>query len=314
MPILINTTELKVGVYTEDITTTTPAHIKCKHSIRCESNIPQPDVERLVSFEKTAFANILKGKTNGSSCVVLDDVSPYEHEMSVKLSGVEDLTAATVYKQGKNFLRFDDGTYTMRRSSAGTMRTVTITLSNSHMRIDYEPNSWYNQTDWISAIKPYTTFYLPAGSYKLCALNTIAQSKTTCTLQIMNADTDTTLISIQAANTSITDKISETLTLSTGQYVYCYCYLDNSNATNALLEADIAIYKITSDNTFEPYIVPTEYIPNADGVVGGITSIYPTTTLYTKDSGVQIACEYNKDTNKVIEKLSSAIISLGGKI
>ena len=37
-------------------------------------------------------------------------------------------------------------------------------------------------------------------------------------------------------------------------------------------------------------------------------------TLLTDTEGVTIEAEYNKDTNKVIESLVQAIISLGGNV
>lgn len=70
----------------------------------------------------------------------------------------------------------------------------------------------------------------------------------------------------------------------------------------------------TTQTSYEPYIEPTSYTPNADGTVEGVKSIYPNTTLLTDTSGVLVECEYNKDTNKVIENLVNAIISLGGNV
>ena len=57
-----------------------------------------------------------------------------------------------------------------------------------------------------------------------------------------------------------------------------------------------------------------KFTPNADGAVPGITSLSPCMTILTDTEGVIVECEYNRDTNKVIEKLSNAIIALGGTI
>ena len=67
------------------------------------------------------------------------------------------------------------------------------------------------------------------------------------------------------------------------------------------------------DKVFTPYIEPTIYTPNADGTVEGVTSVYPATTLMAGND-ICVLAEYNKDTNKVIENLVSAIISLGGNV
>lgn len=58
----------------------------------------------------------------------------------------------------------------------------------------------------------------------------------------------------------------------------------------------------------------TAYTPNADGTIDGVVSKSPNMTVFTDTDGVTIDCEYNKDTNKVIENLVNAIISLGGNV
>ena len=49
---------------------------------------------------------------------------------------------------------------------------------------------------------------------------------------------------------------------------------------------------------YEPYRGYTGYPVVEDGVVNGVTSIYPTTTLVPDTNGVVINCTYNKDINK----------------
>lgn len=51
---------------------------------------------------------------------------------------------------------------------------------------------------------------------------------------------------------------------------------------------------------------------NADGSVAGLVSVSPNMTLFTDANGVTIECEYNKDINKSIEKIITAVKSLGG--
>lgn len=63
----------------------------------------------------------------------------------------------------------------------------------------------------------------------------------------------------------------------------------------------------TTSTEYEPYITPTEYTPNADGTVEGVTSLYPNTTLMTDTGGVIIDCEYNRDINKAFAALEAAI-------
>ena len=62
---------------------------------------------------------------------------------------------------------------------------------------------------------------------------------------------------------------------------------------------------------FEPYVEPTTYTAENGNVA--VPSLAPTTVLMA-GNGVVASAEYNKDTNKVIESLVNAIISLGGNV
>lgn len=78
------------------------------------------------------------------------------------------------------------------------------------------------------------------------------------------------------------------------------------------------IYPILSiDQAVKGYEAPksvTTHIPSADGTVSGMTSISPNMTILTDTEGVIVECEYNRDTNKVIDKLINAITALGGTV
>lgn len=68
----------------------------------------------------------------------------------------------------------------------------------------------------------------------------------------------------------------------------------------------------TTATEYEPYKMPTEYTPAADGTVSGVKSLYPTTTLMTDTNGAIIEAEYNRDINKAFAELQQAILSMGG--
>ena len=73
---------------------------------------------------------------------------------------------------------------------------------------------------------------------------------------------------------------------------------------NLLIKPQLEIGATATE--YEPYIIPTEYIPAADGTVNGITSLYPNTTLTTDTEGVIINCKYNRDINKAFAALEAA--------
>ena len=62
---------------------------------------------------------------------------------------------------------------------------------------------------------------------------------------------------------------------------------------------------------YEPYKETKEYTPNSDGTVDGVKSLSPCMTLFTDTDGVEIVCEYNRDSNKVLEELLM-LMSQGG--
>lgn len=74
----------------------------------------------------------------------------------------------------------------------------------------------------------------------------------------------------------------------------------------------------SSATEYEPYKEPTTHTPNADGTVHGVTSLYPTTTLIVDTEGTIVDCGYNRDINKAFteleQKLTNAVISLGGNV
>ena len=65
---------------------------------------------------------------------------------------------------------------------------------------------------------------------------------------------------------------------------------------------------------FEKFKELSDYNPSSDGTISGLTSVSPCMTILTDTEGAIVECEYNRDTNKVIEKLTNAIIALGGTV
>ena len=76
-----------------------------------------------------------------------------------------------------------------------------------------------------------------------------------------------------------------------------------STYENQKIAVQLEVGKVASD--YEEY-KGEQYTPNPDGTVDGVTSLYPTTTLFTDTEGVNITAEYNKDTNKVINEISES--------
>jgi hypothetical protein len=67
----------------------------------------------------------------------------------------------------------------------------------------------------------------------------------------------------------------------------------------------------TEATEYETYVAPTEHTADANGIVSGVTSLYPSTTLLTDTEGVTIEAEYNKDINKVVNDIYQKLSALG---
>lgn len=93
---------------------------------------------------------------------------------------------------------------------------------------------------------------------------------------------------------------------SSGFQIFLYSNQPNEALTTECLFENIQVELGQKATDFEPY-KGTEYIPTSDGVVDGVTSLSPNMTLLTDTEGVIVECEYNKDTNKVIKKITDAL-------
>ena len=91
-----------------------------------------------------------------------------------------------------------------------------------------------------------------------------------------------------------------------------------------LVTTPIQIEKGGSSTEYVPFVDPSTitvteettgatYTPNTDGICE-VVSVSPVMTISTDTEGVTVECEYNRDINKVIKKITDAIILLGGSL
>ena len=87
-------------------------------------------------------------------------------------------------------------------------------------------------------------------------------------------------------------------------------FVCGSQSANTSFTYKIMLNEGESALPYELYFAPTEYPILADGTVEGVTSLYPTTTLYADTAGVLINAEYNRDINKAFKALEEKITAL----
>ena len=193
---------------------------------------------------------------------------------------IEDISTVKLYKQGKNWL------------SVGLVRgnfTPTTTDAN-------------NLSNQASVISSYG-FYLKAGTYVVSGIGN------TYNLFINGMITTTKTSDYQVYRGS-----SRKITIPTdGLYNLQFNKITNAEVLDIeTLKVQVEIGETATQ--YEPYIEPVIYDVSTDGIVEGVNSIYPSTTLYTDTPGAIIDTEYNRDINKAFAELQNALISLGGNV
>lgn len=94
--------------------------------------------------------------------------------------------------------------------------------------------------------------------------------------------------------------------------IVLFFYSSGSQEESATAIYDSIQLEVGNEVTrYDPYEGGT-YFPSSNGRVEGVKAVYPTTTIFTNTPGVSIECEYNRDTNKVIEEILNKITALGG--
>lgn len=241
-------------------------------------------------------ANAFKG-TASDTVVQLNDISPLQETIKVKVSGVDDPTKVTVTKCGKSL--FD-------------LSGLDVTLKHLYNAggILFDVRNFRGKTLCYQRTVDFT--------------NTIEDTAIFSTKVVVYAEDKKTILKQHFAGAGLLNKNSNTRISQTYYTVgendcyagFGYQAMFNSTAApqpgSTMTISNGMVEFGTKRTEYEPYAGET-FTPNTDGTLY-IPSQSPVMTLYTDTNGTNIECEYNRDSNKVIEKLTNAIISLGGNI
>lgn len=172
VPILSGIDKVSVGVYAGDLQTTTGAVIRCKKSILCggqqaDTTSPENNARMFDYFEQN-YAPAIKGTVSGAADkIIIDDISPVEHIVPIKLSFSESLAGEKVIVRGENLAMLQQGSlYIESGEEAGRqdrVRTQYIPVIEGHTYyLSSEGNKW-EIFDGIIYDKDYN--YLRNGVY-----------------------------------------------------------------------------------------------------------------------------------------------------
>ena len=212
--------------------------------------------------------------SKSGSAILIDDISPVTHEMSVKISSdtVEDLTAVKVSRCGKNLLPYPYVETTLARNGItftdngdGTITANGTATADTQFRLQ----------DTVIYPDNYNPFKYLIG--KVVGINGSPDGSSKDTYAIQSITTGS------YGNTSFTISNSK-------RYRFAIFIKSGITVSNLVFKPMIYLSGVT--NYDYEFYNRTDYTPNADGTVNGVTSLYPNTTLMTDTEGVIIDCEY----------------------
>ena len=260
--------------------------IECGQNLEAAVNIAK-ETEDTASNIKNEYSNAVKGTLLGAA-VAASDVSPNEHDLSVKVSSKNLIpypySTGSKTNSGITFTVNDDRTITV----SGTAESATnFVFANKNSDITLENGKYYT----LSGAGTAMAYQLPDGTYKYLS-----------------------------ANKSV-------LWSSDYAFVHIYYNIPNGTTLDNVIIPAPQFEVGTSATEYAPY-VDVEGVnvrltdgeneqtatSDAEGNVTGLISASPNMTLTSDTENVIIECEYNRDLMKVIEELTQAIISLGGNI
>lgn len=244
---------------------------------------------------KNTFSNAIKGNVSGK-IVSMDDVSPVEHKMHVELRSKNVLpypyeAGSNVVSSGLTFTSQSDGGVKANGTSTGKAYYGLATFNEGTLPV----GKYSIRAEPTNAVRVLVESYRSGSWYKTLlqgdGVIDVDWNEYTSIKVLLYVYTGSTL-----SNVTIYPMMNKgTVALSYSKYVS---------------EGTLVTTKILGNNP--PQDETTVSMKVAE--VKEISSIAPNMTISTDNDGVIVEAQYNKDANKVIEKLTQAIISLGGNV
>lgn len=294
---MVKMTTLTMGGVTHEIV---------DEAARSEIGTLKDDVKSLQSKDKEILERLDTATNVGSAItktvsgevVSVEDVSPVEHEMSVKVNCPEgvDPSTVTLSRCGKNFWQSKGMTYP---------RTV------SGVTIDYDPNTQIYTFNGTST-SPGDLYTMPNNTYimrinkgetwtlKVEVISGNVDGGTTSSGKIsplVNTSDYTNTIHANTESLYLTKTYTESADITK---MYFYVYSVGTVFNNFKIR--VQFEQNNKPTEFEKHKDLSNYNPSSNGIVEGVTSLSPTMTLLTDTEDVTVECKYNVDTKAYIDQ------------
>ena len=233
----------------------------------------------------TDVANAIKNTVSGNP-IVIDDASPIEHTLDVKVSANE-----TVYVRGKNLIPFNNKSYNNGKYVAGQ----TYTISGVSFTVNDNGSVYVVGT----ATNGSAMFVLSNNPTLEAGRHTVTLSgcpNTDCYIAIVTGsntyyDYDS---GVTAENVNI-EKSRISFVVKSGATVDATFY--------PMLEFGDTVSEFTSP------VGSCSATADEHGVVNGLVSVAKEMSIFT-ETGTEIECTYNRDTNAVVGDIETALDSI----
>lgn len=224
--------------------------------------------------------------TKTGEIVLLNDVSSVEHPLSIQLSSdsVSDFSTVTLSKMGKNLLNYQTAT----DEQAG------VSLTNNG-----DGTCLANGSATAGRSYALGSFEVKAGvEYTVSGLPTTGVTRTSTGLPITGSS-DTFWFAITGADVGV-DALdygdgATFVPTASGTVKVRFYWRGDLQFDNCIIRPQAELGGVVT--SWESYVAPVTFTPNADGLVEGVTSSSPSMVLTTDTEGVTISCTYQKETN-----------------
>lgn len=275
-------------------------------------NINTAKVDALNTIKNATYnmANAFKGNAVGNN-VVLDDISPIEHPVGVKV-------------QSKNIYPFS-----LKKTSFQKASVIRNDTDNEITIKGDSGTAYMNSSGWW--------IFYKEGQYNTGLID-FTKDVVTVSMEITLVEEGIHGATFRFAPTSVTGGVTYTATTTPTRYSFTMS-VSTLTSTGLYLTLNGNTLKIANVQ-FEYGETATDYTPYTEEVSGvgvgvnypdgsydeflpqdgtlEVTSSYPTMHMFALDAGVALDVTYNRDINKAFteleEKLTTAIISLGGNV
>lgn len=296
VPVLYDVDFVLIGVYAGELRTSSPAKVACSPCILDGNpvhDITEDVYHQLLTLFDTRLpadtawhnvtANALKGTASGEA-VTVTDASPIEHEPSVWVHGKNRANIEAMTNNA--FVKNTDNLYTLTKRNTSERFSGVIDLH----------------------IPPNTPFTISFAEIE-------RRSDDTLMVRLFKRDGTESYIGLWEKSYTMHSPVEVTK---------LQFYMQSQEADDAYVSVkDFQIELGTEATAYEPYVDPTgvkvtaagvEFTPGADGSVKGISSADLVGGITTDTAGVTVEVEYNRDVNTVINKLTEAVVALGGTV